>query len=80
MQGNGGKCKEGSESVKACLDLLGGRVLGAFVLRGGAWGAFSRYEMGGGSLWMRNCGRFARGKGVGWLGSLWGGLRKWRGR
>ncbi|WP_375650538.1 hypothetical protein [Bartonella sp. OT172YNZD] len=43
----------------------------AFVLGGGNVGEiFSRYETGGyeeKSLCMRNCGRFARGKGVGWF-------------
>ncbi|WP_330168106.1 hypothetical protein [Bartonella grahamii] len=29
---------------------------------------------------MRNCGRFARGKGVGWLGSLYGGIDEMEGK
>ncbi|WP_330168107.1 hypothetical protein [Bartonella grahamii] len=39
MQGNGGKCKEGSESVKACLDLLGAGF-GSFCIAWGERGGF----------------------------------------
>ncbi len=44
MLGNGGKCKEGSESVKACLDLLGAGFWSFCI--GGSVGDFSRYEIG----------------------------------